>query len=398
MFKLSSIIILIPVLLFSSCNRSGNSPLTKAVVSDKEMFTIDPLAIKDTISIKLTDILDDIRIVRLEKNDESLIDYVTRCYVGERYIICKTVTNGILMFSPEGKYLRHLARNGRGPGEVSDPNSEIWVDEKNDRLYVKDQITPNQDFLCFNLKDNSFKKIPLMTDELIRDIIVKDDSIIYLTIMPMAGAESDCPLICQTTSGKLLWKITMKNSLGATDATIRMLDDQIYFNYIWGGDTLYKLTDNKLTPFISIQYPGNLYIDSPYKKGDVFLGLSFLTHTLFRGYYYEVKDVINDENSRRPQPVMGEKHYFVFSEKDRTVRTIKKIEDNYFGAEEMPFLRLQNNGVAFLIYTPLDIARIAKNVSENLAVSEDIRKRITDLNLLIDESDNPVLLIGKIKK
>jgi hypothetical protein len=396
--SLQKLLFLISVLLLSSCHRKDNSALTRIDLNGNEMFTIDPLAIRDTISVNLTDILDDIRAVKLEKTNESLIDYIGRCYVGERYIICTTVTNGILMFAPDGKFIKHIAVNGRGPGEVNDPNAEIWVDEKNDRLYIRNQMMPGGDFFCFNIQDKSYKKIPIAVPDLIRDIIVKDDSLIYLTIMPMMGNECPNPLICQTTTGRLLWKATMKNRLGATNGTIRILDNQVYFNYIWGGDTLYKFNDNKLIPFISIKYSGKLYIDQPYTKGDIFLGISPLTHSLFRGYFYEVKDVINDETRRRSEPVMGEKHHFLISPSQKKVWAMKKIGDDYFGADEMPYLRPQNNGTAFLIYTSLDIAKIAKKVSENASVGDDIRKRIAGLNNSIDESDNPVLLIGKIKK
>jgi hypothetical protein len=112
----------------------------------------------------------------------------------------------------------------------------------------------------------------------------------------------------------------------------------------------------------------------------------------------EITDLNSRGESRDPDPVWGNRHNFLFYLREKKVLSMKETEDNYLGAEKPPYYQLQNNGVALFNYTPLDIAKIAKSVIENPKVPEDIRKRITDLNNSIDESDNPVLLIGRIKR
>jgi len=357
---------------------------------------INPLKISDTISYRATDFIQDFEIIKLETKNESLIDNIMRTYVGEKFIVITTVNNGILLFSRDGEFLKQVAKKGRGPGEVNNPNSEIIVDEKNNLLYFENTFFPPQSISCFNLITGSYSKISIQSNESVRDIFIKNDSILVLSLMPKMGVESDCPIICQTTSGRLLWKITNKNKLGATNGRIQPLYDQIYFSYLWGGDTLYKVMDKKMTPIIAIKYKGKMFLNTPYMEGDVFFSISPLNHNLFRGKYSSIIEIKTSEANRQV-PIFGDKIEFIIDLQKGKAFKLTKFEDNFLGTSSLFDFRIQNDGTIFNTFTALQIKQIAKKIRDNTLIASDIKARITKLDSEITEFDNPILLVGKLK-
>ena len=94
--------------------------------------------------------------------------------------------------------------------ELMDANRNIFVDEKNDKFYVTDFSLMTDRMIVYDIKTGHYNNIQIMhkgREIGIRDIIVRNDSIMYITTMQLRGGKSDCPLFCQTTSGKLLWEI-----------------------------------------------------------------------------------------------------------------------------------------------------------------------------------------------
>jgi len=373
-----------------------NSGYAISTSDPAKILIINPTKISDTISYRATDLIKDFEIIKLETKNESLIDYIMRCYIGEKIIVITTVNNGILLFSRDGKFIKQVAGKGRGPGEIDNPNSEIIVDEKNNLLYTNGPFASPQSILCFNLESGTYSKIPVQANQFIRDIVIKNDSTLLLSIMPMMSAESDCPIICQTTSGKLLWEIKDKNKLGAKSGTIQSLYDQVYFSYLWGGDTLYKVTEKKITPIIAIQYKGKMFLNTPYKEGDIFLSIIPLNHNLFWGKYSTIVEIKTSQGNRQ-EPIVGDKINFIIDyQKGKTFR-LTKLDDNFLGTSSMFDFRIQNNGTIYRTFTALQIKQIAKEVKENSSITKDVKARIIKLDSEISESDNPILLVGKLK-
>jgi hypothetical protein len=99
-----------------------NSGYAISTSDPSKVLIINPTKLSDTISYRATDLIKDFEIIKLETKNESLIDYIMRCYVGEKSIVITTVNNGILLFARDGKFIKQVASKGRGPGEVNSPN------------------------------------------------------------------------------------------------------------------------------------------------------------------------------------------------------------------------------------------------------------------------------------
>lgn len=89
-------------------------------------------------SFNANEIISNLRLVKLETHAEALLPEFFNTWIGEKYILILG-REEFLMFSLEGKFLRKIAQQGRGPEEfVSFINYD--VDESKERLYISDGV------------------------------------------------------------------------------------------------------------------------------------------------------------------------------------------------------------------------------------------------------------------
>ena len=165
------------ILMLSSCSQPSDEAVEYVDVDGQKVPKIFPEMIKDETEVKFTDWFEDIRLIKLESTEGSLMRYVMRTYVGEEYIIVASPFEGIMIFDSEGKFIRPIAPMGKGPCELNpnDPNRNIFVDEKNNKLYVTELQMNSKNVKCFDIETQECSTIPLVYkgNELgIRDIIV----------------------------------------------------------------------------------------------------------------------------------------------------------------------------------------------------------------------------------
>lgn len=118
---------LIPLAVFVSCTRKAeNRPLYTVEKDGQEILHLDFRSVADTITLKLSDIVEDVKFIQLETNEESMLNISglrptqmnkESLWVGEKYIIAVDNSRGLFQFTIEGKFVRKLASPGRGPCE-----------------------------------------------------------------------------------------------------------------------------------------------------------------------------------------------------------------------------------------------------------------------------------------
>ena len=89
-----------------------------------------------TIIQKLSDMADNLRAIPLETNDSCLLSDYIKIWVGNKYIVTAD-KNAMHLFGKDGKHIRQLASQGKGPGEFSSI-ATFTVNESNERLYYRD--------------------------------------------------------------------------------------------------------------------------------------------------------------------------------------------------------------------------------------------------------------------
>ena len=106
-------------------------------------------------------------IIVLEDTDESLLGKVDKLEVCDNNLYVLEKGRGLFLFNKQGKFIKMIGRQGKGPGEYIDPD-DISIDRENKKIYVLDSQTQNvlvmellkvrlnwkikeQDLLLFNL-------------------------------------------------------------------------------------------------------------------------------------------------------------------------------------------------------------------------------------------------------
>lgn len=385
--------------LFLGCSPRQDDAVEITTVGNDKVAIIHVDQISDQVEVKLTDLLDDLRFIPLEANDQCMFDYAMRVYVGKEYILISTINKGILMFDQNGKFLSNLATHGKGPGELMDANRNIFVDEKNNRLYVTDFSLMKDRMIVYDIKSGHYNIIPIAHQgkEIgIRDIIVSNDSIMYITTMQVRGGKSDCPLFCQTTSGKLLWEIKKVNPLGITDATIQLASGKIFMNYLFIQDTTWLVEGDQLKPVLVIttELP-RAFLEE--KVGNGYVGLNPVTDNLFLGSQSFIKSVEYDERYQSNRSTYSDRQSFTYDVKSRRARSIGEVKNDFLGSNVKFYPQYHHNGLATVTYQAIDLLEIADSVSKLPNINKELKKRLDGILETVGENDNPVLLVGKIK-
>jgi hypothetical protein len=274
------------------------------------------------------------------------------------------------------------------------------VDEKNDKLYVTDFSLMTDRMIVYDIKTGHYNNVPIMhkgPEIGIRDIIVRNDSIMYITTMQVRGGKSDCPLFCQTTSGKLLWEIKKTHPLGLTDASIQMTNDRIFMYYNFVQDTTWLVDGQRLKPIVIVSSDkGRAYFEEI--PGNVYVGISPVNDHLFQGSQSAVKEIAKDERYGGNRAVYTDRENFIFDTKTNRARAIREVRNDFLGSNEQFYLQFHHNGVATITYQALDLREIADSVSKLPDISRELKARMEHILKTVGENDNPVLLVGKLRK
>lgn len=387
------------VLFMSACSAPSDIAVEYVDVNGDKIPKILVEKITDQTEINFTDWFEDIQLINLESTEESLVRRVMRSYIGEEYILISTVGKGILMFSRSGEFIRAVASHGNGPGEVIDANRNIFVDEKNSKLYATDMMKHRDKVVCIDLISGSNVYIPLKYTGgaiIVRDIFVLDDSLMYCSTMHSPGRPSNNPVFCQTTSGKLLWEIEKSPPEGTADGSIRLSDGNIIFNYTFITDTIYQVKNQELSPLIilSSERPGAFLVKD---EGSIYMGLRQVNSDWFIGNYIIVKDVVFDEQIGRERNVFSERKEFVFNLSTGQAKNIESIKNDYLGWDEDFDLQFHHNGIGVVSYQAIDLLEKADSVIKLPNISKKLKNRLEHILQTVDENDNPYLLVGRLK-
>lgn len=113
--------------------------------------TVDLQNPKQKKVVKLSEMLSNLSLVKLETSKDILIGEGTKYLVSEKFIITAG-SDKILLFSNTGKYIRTIAVTGKGPNEYANIVACV-MDDKNGILYINQRDDPGI-ILSYNLNKN----------------------------------------------------------------------------------------------------------------------------------------------------------------------------------------------------------------------------------------------------
>jgi len=378
------IIRLIMLLILATSCTGGNR--------QKPVPVIDLQNPVETRDLYLSELIDDIHIVKLETKDEILIGQYTNYLVGERHIITID-SDKILQFSYNGGFVRTLAKAGNGPDEFLRAEA-FALDDKNGILYINHR-GDSRNIIAFDLKTgNRIKRIPTGVDNLISQIIVSSDSI--LTIVPRMNRGYN--LYNLTTSGKFVNGIAPPNVKGiGLQTSIDMVMNELYYmpkEY----DTLYLVKGTSCKPYCFFHIGDRFTYENNETGNFIYLSANAPGFMIANKAHASIK--MNDDMETFSMNADKQTRYFI-NKNDFNVVEIKDFKNDFLEIEENldqwdNYLLITNN-LGFVCYSSFELKQKIAKALESNKTDNLIKQRISTLNQEIKENDNPVILTGKLK-
>ncbi|XOV92113.1 MAG: 6-bladed beta-propeller [Bacteroidota bacterium] len=213
-----------------------------------QVFDLD--ASHPSREVKLSDLAKDLRLVPLETTDESLLPSFFNYIIGNKYIITFTQTN-ILQFDTNGKFIRTLTKQGKGPGEFEYLSSFV-TDNRETRLYVSHY--GSDELMVFDLASGAPLKNIATPEKAAELIFVNEDELLAFCygfdkyqryrVNVQTGVVSDTVRVTSDDT---------YTTNGSRSTFITKVNDKIYTLFP-DSDTLYQLSAKEFEPELLFRF------------------------------------------------------------------------------------------------------------------------------------------------
>ena len=319
--------------------------------------------------IKFSDLADDIEVVRLESPDPALIEYVQNLSISENYILIHEggYQKPYKLFDRQGRFIGQVGSVGNGPLEYRSV-SDAQMSETNKEIYLM-PFSRAQEILCYNLEGKPLRALPLAHTDIDKPKFFIDNNTITVFQLPLGN--KSVVAFRQDMQGQLIDAIP---ALPHTHA--QSYDDEIFVNNFDGKNSLnytpidtlfvYNAQRNRLVPTFYAQFseepaPIHSYAEWP---------------GYYRVWVYgHEKSILVDKQAKKAF------HFELINDLWGLPTQSYRIRDNHF----------------ILIY---DAHRLLELIEEHInkpEISEKAKQQMKLLQTQLDEEDNPILLIGKLK-
>ena len=356
------------LILLCSCNHKDD---TISYIHSDDFTICHYQNVKDTAYINLSDLIEEFKIVRFDNIDTAIFNYRSTPTITDHFIGIAQSRNAYLLFNNDGKFLNKVGNIGQGPGEYPMTIYDAIIEENENEIYLA-SFAFLKKILVYNM--NGDFKYEIVTDTRLNKpkIRLGKDKSLSILHLPFEN-ESEKTLAFQYNQvSELQYRYNAPSYLWMTDFNQDLF---AYHNvpefsfHITSCDTLYhyETNTNKLHPKFSIDFG---HMDDP----------PIHIYNELRQYYVVT--------------VFGAGTIFVDKEK-KTAKYVKIIND-FCGHMSEPMFNFKN-GWAYRLFEPNYLINwIEKRLEEKDCNKED-REQLYQLLETIDEEDNNIMFIGKLK-
>ena len=114
--------------------------------------------LKDTVCIPLSDLVEELQIVALDKKEEASVEMGGEIFLSDHYILVTGWRTPCKLFRKDGTYVGKVGDIGQGTGEYK-LIYDVQIDESQRRIYILP--SPSRAILMYNLEGEFIKAIPL---------------------------------------------------------------------------------------------------------------------------------------------------------------------------------------------------------------------------------------------
>ncbi|MGM0642017.1 MAG: 6-bladed beta-propeller [Thermotogota bacterium] len=350
-----------------------------------------------SITLNSKKIFGNFELIQLESKDECLIGGYYKVIPTDNNIIIYT-RERILQFDYSGRFLGILANKGNGPGELSSIINCI-VDEKHDKLYCIQQ-SDQKNIHIYDLKSNKFEKnIPRAINGALGYVQLLNDSI--LACFPKMDLNGKYLVYYQDLKGNFIdgipYSINQRKGtvLRKAPEIIKDMEEKKFLYFNQKIDTLFEIDSLKKNAVVSFKKDASNQKNSEMNVVDLIVD----TEDFLVLCNEEFKLVNSNDGSIIMKS--DNKRYLTLKLPSLELSEIDNIHFDLFGE----YYKVENKSVLnnintirnkniVLSYSYSEFIDIAESMEENNTKDP---LGIVDLSDELNENDNPVLLIGKLR-
>jgi len=381
MFRFVFPFTLVMLILLFSCKRTQESVPVINLPDYSEETTIN-----------LTDLMSDIRIVPLEFIEDHPLSNRSQIHVGNKYIIC-TSNTALLQYTSNGEFLRILAYQGRGPGELEKLSFPV-VNSDETMVYLINDYSDGR-IECINLESGEFEEpIPVAFNSAVETFAYFGED--KLLIIPSNWQPTEYYYFIQDLKGNYVSGHKMKRD-GLIQLNFRYIrpqqfgEDFLFYHSKFTGDTIFKINQESMSPLLVFKGKGE-------RVDMVEAGYNPFVRSITKDYLF-IENWFSEENGGAIEEIS---YYLMDSNLD--VTRISKIVNNITGAvytgEDLKWFYwdkiISNNSTIAIEISAMEFIESVNINQDN--IDDDYRDRVKKISEKLSEYDNQVLLIGQTKR
>lgn len=352
--------------------QSRSNPIAyKTKINGSDVVICPVNKVKDTIDIKLSDLVESCQIVKLDNNPEGFYDRSWHLDVSDKYFCIKSYgQQPAKLYDKSGKYLCNIGKIGRGPGEYPTLNG-LQFSPDGKRLYMFPFGTTRK-ILEYDLSGNHLRDIPLAFTQRKFKAFISRDSVITILSMPFQNDSAIC--YQQDFKGRVIRKVTPPSYLLSAS-----FDGEVFTNYLTpeydlyntSSDTLYhyNVSKNKLEPKFAKDFDG--------------LKTVTVSREIPAYYYFSFRG--QDKKSR-----------MICVDKKTLDAKYFRLKNDFFG--NMDAQMIFSNGHFVNSVAAITLKKQIETALKSRDLTEKDRKKLMEFDSSLQPDDNNVIFYGKMKK
>ncbi|WP_298650271.1 6-bladed beta-propeller [uncultured Proteiniphilum sp.] len=360
----------------------------KVMITNSELISCDLAKLKDTVNIPLSYLVEDLQMIRLDNRDEALVGFTSITLTDKHILVRNNRQNPYKLFNTKGEFLTTIGTYGQGPNEYLNVYDD-WLDEETGQVF----ILPWQSnkLFRFDLQNNALEPIPLKYRVPKGKFFVNTkESTVSVFLLPFAGSpvvawtqDFNGNMIDSIPAGHLTVQPDYSNEVISNKNT-NEFDCSLFTFFEQRPDSLYhyNIADNRLDPKFTLDFK-----DRPWK---------IHSYQELPGHF--IGDVTVEKKLSDNITVTEHPSNFIVDKK-----TLKggfyKLYNDFLGNLPIEGWPLYQNGYYLWNVDPGELADLlTKHLDKSNTLTENDRKKLTDLLNSIDENDNNYLFYGKLRK
>lgn len=365
---------------------------TRVMIDGEEMIELDPSLLKDTVLFPLSYFTEELEIIKLDDRDEALTG-APYAYVSDHYIMTGMVNNiPFKLFDRKGKYIADVGSIGQGPGEYRFVYA-AQIDEPSQRIYMLPFF--GKELLVYDFKGNVCPSVPLVHEGVVAQFALRGDTVVILG-SPQPDKFASC-VWAQDLKGNLIHEFpTGRLDFDFRGVTVNSQQNTECIDLsFWIPkaqlDSLYEVNLEKgiLIPRFTAHFKGEVL--KPHMYGE------FPDHYVGEatGQWIESK---TDDDGNVQRRVAGDLPTYYIVDKQTLRGAYFGIENDFLDGERLEMPLGLNNGYYMTCLEPGVLAERIENALRSNHLTEQMRKRLAEVQAGLTENDNNYLLYAKLKR